>query len=76
MSGDVGAPPWMGGDPDVGETYVQGKDQQTARDLLNAAKTLELDSIVVRAVNGGFIVPNAVWDTVQQQRQANTGLDF
>lgn len=76
MSSGWGTPSWMGGDPVVGETFVQGKDQQTARDLLAAARLLELDPIVVRTVNGGFIVPNEVWDTAQEQRQANTGLDF
>lgn len=76
MTGGWGTPSWMGGDPVVGETFVQGKDQQTARLLLDAARDLELDTIVVRTVNGGFIVPNQVWDTAQEQRNANTGVDF
>lgn len=76
MSGGWGTPAWMGGDPALGETFVQGKDQPTARALLDAAHDLGLDPIVVRAVNGGFIVPNEVWDTMQEQRQADTGLGF
>lgn len=75
MSGGWGAPSWMGGDPEEGETYVAGKDQQTARDLLAAAAELDLGAHVVRTVNGGFIVPDAVWDLTHQNRQAANGLD-
>ena len=61
---DQHTPSWMGGDPDLGETFVQGKDQQTARALLDAARALDLDPVVVRTVAHGFIVPNAVYDRV------------
>lgn len=46
----------------VGETYVSGKDQATARALLDAAAALGLPSLVVRTAARGFIVPDAVYD--------------
>ena len=69
MSGGWGTPSWMGGEPSVGETFVQGKDPETARKLLAAAAALELEPLVVRTVTGGFVVPNEVWDHVEQQHQ-------
>jgi len=63
VSGGWGTPTWMQPGPEVGETFVQGKTQEVARGLLDAAKALGLDhQSVVRAVTGGFIVPNEVYD--------------
>lgn len=58
-------PGWMGGDPELGETFVQGKTQETARALLAAAEALGHNTQVVRAIAHGFIVPNDVYDHVQ-----------
>lgn len=66
--------PLPGSYPEVGETFVQGKSQQTARELLQAAEALQLDVLVVRTAAAGFIVPNEVWDTAEVQRQADPGL--
>lgn len=49
---------------DHGDTFVNGKDPQTARDLLAAADALGHDAGVVRTVQGGFVVPDDVWDHV------------
>lgn len=76
MTGGWGTPSWMGGDPDLGETFVQGRDPKTAQALLAAADELGLEALVVRAVTHGFIVPNAVYDHVQAQHQADPGQDF
>lgn len=61
---------------DPGETYVNGKDAQTARDLLAAADRLGLDRGVVRTVQGGFVVPDPVWDDVASARQTSTAGEF
>lgn len=68
-----GVPAHMGGNPVIGETFVYGRDQQTARALLNAAASLGIEAQEVRAVGNGFIVPNAVWDTMQEQQTADAG---
>lgn len=60
--------------PENGEAMVMGKDRDTARSLLAAAKQLGLDSNVVRTVNLGFIVPIAVWDQVQANNTADHGI--
>lgn len=65
MSAGWGTPAWMQPGPEVGETFVQGKTQTTARALLDAADELGLDRNTVRAVTGGFIVPNEVWDLAE-----------
>lgn len=70
------ATPWAGGDPEVGETFIQGKDQPTARGLLAAADALSLDRNVVRTVTGGFIVPNEVFDRYTESKNQAEGLDF
>lgn len=71
MSGGWGTPSWMkGNDPMVGETFVSGKTPETARALLDAAEALGIDRHEVRAVTGGFIVPDAVWDHLEAQRTA------
>lgn len=48
-----------------GTTFVQGKDQATARVLLNAADKVGLPAYVVKTAAHGFIVPDAVWDAVE-----------
>lgn len=73
MSGGWGTPSWMGGHPTVGETFVNGKDPETARELLGAADALGLEPLVVRTATGGFVVPDEVWDYVEQQRAAAGG---
>lgn len=61
----------------VGETFVQGKDQATARMLLAAADDLGLDrSTSVRTTNHGFIVPDAVWERAQENQRQADGQDF
>jgi hypothetical protein len=62
MTGGWGTPSWMGGEPVQGETYVPGKDRETARALLAACDERGVDQSVVRTVTGGFIVPNEVYD--------------
>lgn len=58
-----GTPSWMGGDPSEGETYVDGKDQATAAGLLASADALGEDrQTAVRAVTGGFVVTDTVYD--------------
>lgn len=47
---------------DIGDTFVAGKDQPTAAALLAACDELGLDQAVVRTVDGGFVVPDEVWD--------------
>ncbi|UQS95167.1 hypothetical protein Pam4_24 [Pseudanabaena phage Pam4] len=76
MPGGWGTPSWMGGEPEVGETFVQGKDQATARALLAAAEDLGIDPLAVRTVSRGFIVPNAVWDAAQETLRADTDADI
>jgi hypothetical protein len=61
---------------ELGETYVQGKDQATAQLLLRAARELELDTLVVRTARAGFVVPSEVWDKAQELNRADSGLDF
>lgn len=68
-------PSWMGGDPELGETFVQGKDTDTARALLAAAVATGHDTSVVRTVAHGFIVPNPVYDHVLAER-AGTANEF
>lgn len=63
-----------GGDvPEEGETFVWGKTQAMARELLAAAADLGLESLVVRTSTQGFIVPDAVWDAVEEKRSAAGG---
>lgn len=70
MSGGLEVPSWMGGAPELGETFVQGKDRETARALLDAAEALQLDPSVVRTATNGFIVPNPVYDRVLAEHAA------
>lgn len=77
MTGGWGTPSWMGGEPrpDL-ETYVMGKDRETARRLLDAADAAGVDQQEVRTVTGGFIVPNAVYDAMQETLAAETSGPF
>lgn len=72
MAGGWGTP-HPGTYPEMGETFVQGKTQETARALLDAAAALGLDSGEVRTIAHGFIVPNAVWDKAEETRLAAEG---
>lgn len=47
------------------ETYVHGRDPATARALLAAAASLGLSKHVVLTTDGGFIVPDKVWDVAE-----------
>lgn len=77
MTGGWGTPRWMGGEPRVDtETYVMGKDRETARRLLDAADAAGVDQQEVRTVTGGFIVPNAVYDAMQEALAAETSGPF
>lgn len=73
MSGGWGTPGWMGGEPGIGETFVWGRTKETARDLLSAAEELGLDVTVVRTTRDGFVVPDAVWDKVQEKHAGDQG---
>lgn len=72
MPGGWGTP-HPGNEPEIGETFVQGKTQDTARGLLAAADALGLDRSLIRTVNQGFIVPNEVWDHFDEARLAAEG---
>lgn len=50
------------------DTFVWGKDPDTARELLAACDALDLDQSVVRTTETGFVVPSAVWDHVAANR--------
>lgn len=76
MTGGWGTPSWMGGEPVEGEVFVSEKTQDMARLLLEAAEQENEDPIVVRAVNGGFIVPEAVWVTAKQISGDRSGTSF
>lgn len=56
--------------PDVGETFVAGKDQPTAAALLAACRALGLQTWNVRTGAHGFVVPNAVYDQYAADQQA------
>lgn len=71
---DYNAGAYPSPDPEVGETMVMGKDKATARALLAAARDLGLGTHVVRTVNLGFIVPDAVWDRAQSDLHPDPGV--
>lgn len=68
MSGGWGTPSWQGGEPAMGETFVWGQDRDTALALLNAAEAVGVHPHEVRTVRGGFIVPDQVYDAMQETR--------
>lgn len=76
MSGGWGTPTWQGGDVAVGEVFVSDKSSEMARDLLDAAAGLDLEPLVVRTVQNGFIVPEDVWDNAQIARADREGRGF
>ncbi len=76
MPGGWGTPTWQGGDVALGEVFVADKSQQMARDLLDAAREVGEDALVVRTVRNGFIVPEAVWDAAQIARADREGRGF
>lgn len=76
MSGGWGTPTWQGGAMNVGDVFVPDKSSEMARDLLAAVEDQGLDPLVVRTVNSGFIVPEAVWDAAQIARADREGRGF
>lgn len=76
MSGGWGTPSWMKfKEPEMGETFVSGKDPETARGLLDAADAIGADRKTdVRAVTGGFIVTDAVYDRWAAENDGYTDL--
>lgn len=48
------------------ETYVHGRDPETARLLLAACDRLGLPQFVVRVTDTGFLVPDQVWDLASE----------
>lgn len=61
---------------DPGQTFVWGKTPEMARTLLDAATAAGVQQEEVRAVNQGFIVPDAVWDRVKQPDPPSSGGAF
>jgi hypothetical protein len=49
---------------DPGQTFVHGKDRETAQILLAACDKAGVDQSLVRTVGHGFLVPDEVWDAV------------
>jgi hypothetical protein len=72
MPGGWGTP-HPGTYPEVGETYIDGKDPETARALLTAARDLGVDPQAIRTVNRGFIAPTEVWEHAEDTRLAAEG---
>lgn len=71
MTGGWGTPTSDRADtPDEGETFVAGKDPETARALLEACRALGMQTWNVRTGARGFIVPNAVYDRYADDQQA------
>ena len=50
----------------VGQTYVHGRNPETARALLLACDRLGVDRTVPAATDSGFIVPDAVADEMER----------
>lgn len=62
MAGGWNTPSWMGGNPALGETFVNGKTQEVARGLLAACDRLGVPRQMVRTAAKGFNVPSEVYD--------------
>lgn len=72
MTGGWGTPTWMKvNTPELGETFVWGQTKETAQRLLAAARETGHEVHEVRAVTGGFIVPNDVWDYAEAMAEQN-----
>ena len=52
-----------------GEVFVYGLDRPTAQALLAAAREVGADRYSVRAIDGGFIVPEPVADRYVRDQQ-------
>jgi hypothetical protein len=48
------------------QTYVHGRDRETAQMIMAACRSAGVDRMVVRTTDSGFIVPNVVWDEVER----------
>lgn len=61
----------MGGEPVIreGETFVWGRTREQAQELLAACDRIGVEQYRVRATDIGFIVPDPVWDAVEEQRR-------
>lgn len=53
-----------------GETYVHGRDPDTARMLLDTCTRIGVPQHVVRTTETGFLVPDEVWDAAEQSLSA------
>lgn len=53
----------------LGEVYVHGRSRELARELIDTARGLGVHPHTVRAVDEGFIVPEAVADEVERQQR-------
>lgn len=75
MSGGWGTPQSAASDaPDLGETFVAGKDAETARRLLAACRALDLPTLLVKTTASGFVVPNAVYDQYASDQAETHGI--
>lgn len=61
-------------DPSPGEVFVNGKTRELAQALLAAAREAGVSIQTVRAVNGGFIVPENVYDQYETDRGTDAGI--
>lgn len=61
-------------DPSPGEVFVNGKTRELAVSLLAAARTAGVSIQTVRTVNGGFIVPENVYDQYVTDRGTDAGI--
>lgn len=52
----------------LGETFIYGLDQPTARLLMTACGNIGVDRQVVRTTDIGFIVPNEVADEYERMQ--------
>lgn len=56
----------------VGQTFIQGRDAEMSRALLDAAAALGLDPVTaVRTTSHGYVVPDAVADALSSPAPAD-----